>query len=183
MIPCSLFGPTEAITGADHRSPSRERLIAMPLEEALSTSDATSQNPCVASYATAGSLARCHCPRGEEKTVSAGRRPCRHVRPASRETEKPVFSDPPSAKRPTWNTATTVEPHAKLSGSTSLACCAGSRRGYGSKEIRRVTVSQPERRSDGSAWTTSAPAPHETTSRPPPATSTRSFPPRATTRS
>ena len=54
-----------------------------------------------------------------------------------------MFRAPPLEKRATWNVATIVEPHAKLSGSASVACIAPPPR-YGSLEIRRVTVSQSE---------------------------------------
>ena len=33
-----------------------------------------------------------------------------------------MLDEPPLAKRPTWYAATTVEPHAKLSGSTAVSC-------------------------------------------------------------
>ena len=38
-----------------------------------------------------------------------------------------MFTAPPSTKRPDWKTVTTVEPKAKLSGSTWDSCCASLR--------------------------------------------------------
>ena len=48
-----------------------------------------------------------------------------------------MFSAPPFWNRATWNAATTVEPHEKLSGSASVAWIAPPPE-YGSTEIRRA---------------------------------------------
>src|SRR5215218_5526884 len=71
-----------------------------------------------------GSLAQGAEPGGDEACVRFGRRPDRHVRPASVEVEKPIAPPPATKLRPTWNVETTVEPAATASGSTSVACWA-----------------------------------------------------------
>ena len=73
---------------------------------------AASQTPCAESNPITGSLARNHSPTGVELDVSEGRRPERHVRPASREVAKPMFAAAPSRIRPTWKTETIVDPNA-----------------------------------------------------------------------
>jgi hypothetical protein len=76
-----------------------------------------------------------------------------------------MFAAPPSEIRPTWKTATTVEPHEAVSGSTSVACWLAAFE-YGSCEISRVTISQSRAtRSLASTVTTSRPRLQETVSR------------------
>src|SRR5215475_10584399 len=52
--------------------------------------------------------------------VMPGSRPLVHVLPLSVDVAKPIVQAPPSKMRPTWNTATIVEPLEKVSGSTSV---------------------------------------------------------------
>src|SRR5579859_172946 len=54
--------------------------------------------------------------------VIPGMFPWVHVVPPSVEVANPISDDPPSVKRPVWNTETTVLPAAKLAGSTSVWC-------------------------------------------------------------
>ena len=87
-----------------------------------------------------------------------------------------MLDAPPLAKRPTWYAATTVEPQAKLSGSTAVSCWLA---GFveGSTDSRCETTSQfAETRSAASALTMSRPPPQSTRSTPPQAAWTRSFP-------
>src|SRR5207247_4259484 len=120
-------------------------------------------------------------PGGAALTVRPGTKLRVHVRPASRETAVPMFAAAPAERRPTWNAATTVSPHEKLSGSTALSCWL-SGFPYGSTEILRETISQlAATRSVASALTRSVPAPQSTRSMPPKATCTRSAPEPATT--
>src|SRR5438874_10708689 len=51
-----------------------------------------------------------------------GRNPLVHVAPPLIEVAKPMSAPPPLKIRPTWNALTIVEPKAKVSGSTSVAC-------------------------------------------------------------
>src|SRR5207302_224917 len=51
-----------------------------------------------------------------------GRNPLVHVAPPLIEVAKPMSAPPPLKIRPTWNALTMVEPKAKVSGSTSVAC-------------------------------------------------------------
>ena len=120
---------------------------------------AASQVPWTASYAMTGSLARSAEPGRGEESVTPGSKPVFHVAPASREVEKPIATAPPSKTRPVWNTETTVEPNANVSGSTCVACWPiGSL--VGSLEICRETTSQSrETTSTASAVTMSRPAP------------------------
>ena len=121
--------------------------------------------PCRASNATAGSLARSLMPAGTLASVRPGRSPLRHVAPSSLVTANPMFVAAPSKRRPTWNVATVVRPNVKLSGSTSVWCCA-SALAYGSRERRRPTISQSRATvSMRSAFTTSMPAPQRAESR------------------
>ena len=74
---------------------------------------------------------------------------------------------PPSTIRPAWNAVTTVEPTAKLDGSTSVWCCPSSPVN-GSRESRRLTVSQlAPTASSRSATAMSRPAPQRSVSRAP----------------
>ena len=115
------------------RAAVRGRLQLMPLRDRLTSSSLTSKPPpsvhashqrWAASYAATGSLTANDCPGGDEKIDSPGSKPERHVRPASSDVENPMFPAPPSSNRPDWKTVTTVEPKAKLSGSTCVSCCA-----------------------------------------------------------
>ena len=124
-----------------------------------------SHTRCTASYAIDGSLAR----------PTPGRRPDRHVRPASSDDAQPMRPAPPSSKRPTWNVATTVDPKEKLSGSAMLACWAPATRVV-SRAIRRATVSQSARTtSSRSTFTMSTPRPQITVCRTPLTALMRSF--------
>ena len=90
-----------------------------------------------------------------------------------------MLDAPPLAKRPTWYAATTVEPKAKLSGSTAVSCWLAGLVDV-STESRRDTTSQfAATRSTASALTMSRPGPQSTRSVPPQATWTRSLPARA----
>src|SRR5215211_5516035 len=51
-----------------------------------------------------------------------GRKPFVQVPPPSADRAQPMLEDPPSKKRPTWKAETIVDPAAKVSGSTSVAC-------------------------------------------------------------
>jgi hypothetical protein len=113
-----------AMDGALQWTPSAERLTRSADSLSEKPSVAISQTPCSESYATDGSLARENVLRGCEETVKRGSRPFRQWRPVSFEAAKPMFRAPPLERRATWNVATTVEPHAKLSGSASVACIA-----------------------------------------------------------
>ena len=111
-----------------------------------------------ASYATTGSLARAFAPGGRLATVRPGRSPLRHVAPSFVVTAKPTFVAAPSKRRPTWNVATVVRPKVKLSGSTSVSCCASGGRVRVAREppadelavarddVREVGVHDVERR-------------------------------------
>src|SRR5712691_10303744 len=61
-------------------------------------------------------------PAGVAKTVLDGRKPEVHFFPPLVEVAKPMLEAPPLKKRPTWKAETMVEPKAKVSGSTSVAC-------------------------------------------------------------
>src|SRR5262245_31089620 len=143
-MPSFPLGLRSATNGARQCSPSLEVLTRSADSLSEKPSDAISQTPCKASYATAGSLAREKGPRGRDATVRPGSTPLRQWRPASVDTAKPMLRAPPLEKRATWNAATTTGPHAKLSGSASVAWMARSLR-YGSVEIRWLTTSQSER--------------------------------------
>ena len=134
-----------------------------------------SQVLCIASYATVGSDAAVSGPAGRELTVTAGSALRCQVRPASCETAVPMFAAAPAERRPSWNTATIVEPNEKLSGSTAVSCWL-SAFVVASTERRRATVSQPLSRSPASALTRSLPAPQSTVSTPPKAACTKSLP-------
>src|SRR5438128_7469876 len=70
-----------------------------------------------------GSLARAYVGfGGVELTVAEGRKPLVQLLPPSVEVAKPMSEAPPLKKRPTWKVETKVEPEAKVSGSTSVAC-------------------------------------------------------------
>ena len=131
-----------------------------------------------------GRTRRARGPGGTAFLVVPGRNARVQVRPSSRETAVPMFeAAPPSSRRPTWNTATTVSPQAELSGSTAVSCWLSAFL-YGSTESRRETISQFEATlSTASALTMSIPAPQLTVSVPPNAACTRSFPAPATMRS
>src|SRR5262245_14696825 len=78
---------------------------------------------CAASYATLGSLTRSNGLAAPELNVMPGKKPgAPHVAPPSPERANPMSVAPPLKKRPTWNVATTVDPLADVSGSTSVAC-------------------------------------------------------------
>ena len=131
---------------------------------------AASPTPCVASYATTGSLARV---QGPPPTVTPGSSPERHVRPASLDAANPIASAPPLTKRPTWKVETTVEPNAAADGSTSVRCWPSP--GVVSTESRSDTVSQSRPiRSNASATRTSRPRPQLTVSGFPSAVESRS---------
>src|SRR2546425_10817860 len=61
-------------------------------------------------------------PGGVAKTVLDGRKPLVKLFPPLVEVAKPMAEAPPLKKRPTWKAETKVEPEAKVSGSTSVAC-------------------------------------------------------------
>src|SRR5216684_2328352 len=61
-------------------------------------------------------------PAGVEKGVVPGRKPFLKLLPPLLEVAKPMSEAPPLKKRPTWKAETKVEPEAKVSGSTSVAC-------------------------------------------------------------
>ena len=124
-----------------------------------------SHTPCAASKPTVGSLARGSAPGCGESEVMPGRSPDRQWLPASADVATPIAVAPPFSIRPTWNTATIVFPKAKLSGSTSVACCPPPPVSV-SVEISRLVTSQPApNESPRSAFTTSTPGPHEIVSR------------------
>src|SRR5436309_4896392 len=81
-----------------------------------------SQTLCLASKATEASLARRYGPGGVELTVVPGRKPAVKLFPPLVEVAKPMSEAPPLKKRPTWKAETKVEPEARVSGSTSVAC-------------------------------------------------------------
>ena len=138
---------------------------------------AASHVPCAASYTTTGSLARSAGPGRGDESVRPGSRPAFQVAPPSREVAKPMATAPPSKTRPTWTTATTVEPKANVSGSACVACWPiGSL--VRSAETCRDTTSQSRwTRSEASAVTMSRPGPQATRSRvPSPCAGTRSSP-------
>ena len=56
--------------------------------------------------------------------MSRGNSPERHERPLSVDVAHPIAVAPPPSIRPTWNADTTVDPALKVSGSTTLECCA-----------------------------------------------------------
>ena len=116
------MGASVATTGALHVRPSAERLTSTADRSPATASETTSHVRWSASYATLGSLTTGKSPRGLEFTVRLGRKPRRQVRPASSEVAKPMFAAAPPKIRPTWNTSTTVDPAAALSGSTSVWC-------------------------------------------------------------
>src|SRR5215467_6885797 len=84
-----------------------------------------SQAPWRKSKATARSLTAKNGPAGVETTVVEGRKPWLQEMPPLCEVAQPMLQEPPLKMRPTWNVATTVEPKAKVSGSTSVACASG----------------------------------------------------------
>src|SRR5712691_8524344 len=59
---------------------------------------------------------------GVEKGVVPGRKSCLKLLPPVLEVANPMAEAPPLKKRPTWKAETKVEPEAKVSGSTSVAC-------------------------------------------------------------
>src|SRR5438128_669409 len=61
-------------------------------------------------------------PGGVAKTVLDGRKPLVKLFPPLVEVANPMLEAPPLKKRPTWKAETMVEPKAKVSGSTSVAC-------------------------------------------------------------
>src|SRR2546426_6550695 len=61
-------------------------------------------------------------PGGVAKTVLDGRKPLVKLFPPLVEVAKPMLEAPPLKKRPTWKAETKVEPEARVSGSTSVAC-------------------------------------------------------------
>src|SRR5207247_2404789 len=86
-----------------------------------------SHTPWRASNATLGSLTRSNGPSGFENGPALNVRPGRkldvsQLAPPLDERAQPMSEAPPLKKRPTWYVATTVEPEAKVSGSTSVAC-------------------------------------------------------------
>jgi hypothetical protein len=180
----SRITPSEASIGADQLLPSVERDTQMCGDcSPSSASVVTSQTPCTASNATDGSEPAASGPGGVAFAVIPGTKLRCHVLPASFDTAVPMFEAAPSSRRPTWNTATTVDPDAALSGSTAVSCWLSSFV-YGSTESRRDTTSQlAATRSAASALTMSVPTPQSTLSTPPNATWTRSAPPPASTRS
>src|SRR5262249_32009265 len=84
-----------------------------------------SQAPWRKSKATDGSLTAKNGPAGVGTTVVEGRKPWLQERPRLWEAAQPMLQEPPLKTRPTWNVATAVEPKAKVSGSTSVACASG----------------------------------------------------------
>jgi hypothetical protein len=89
--------------------------------------DDTSQVLCRASKATLASLTRSYrapvAPPMPDVAVMPGRNVgVPQVLPPSVDLETPMSVPPPSKKRPTWKAETIVEPLAKVSGSTSVAC-------------------------------------------------------------
>jgi len=75
----------------------------------------------LASNATDGSLARAQGPLPWD-VVTPGRKPWFQVCPPSVLVAKPMSLEPPSKKRPVWKADTRVDPKARVSGSTSVAC-------------------------------------------------------------
>ena len=110
--------------GALQRSPSDEVLTRMADSLPEMPSVATSQEPWRESYATTGSLALSHRPRGRLAIVSSGRTPFRHVRPAFDAYTLGIGRDIEVLLPRTWKAATTFVPHEKLSGSAWVACWA-----------------------------------------------------------
>jgi hypothetical protein len=53
-----------------------------------------------------------------EKVVVPGKNPLLQVDPLFVVVAQPASEAPPSSNRPVWNVETSVEPHAKVSGST-----------------------------------------------------------------
>ena len=119
---------SSAVTALPHVKPSGERLISSRVVVPARASVEMSHVACAASYATTGSLARALTPAGRLATVRPGRRPLRHEAPSFVVTANPTFVAAPSKRRPTWKVATVVRPNVKLSGSTSVSCCAPSAR-------------------------------------------------------
>src|SRR5437879_11885366 len=61
-------------------------------------------------------------PASVEKGVVPSRKPLVKLLPPLLEVANPMSEAPPLKKRPTWKVETKVEPEAKVSGSTSVAC-------------------------------------------------------------
>src|SRR6266702_3957905 len=117
-------------TGALQVSPSVDRLAitsTMPPPDWWPPSQEVSHTPWRASKAIDGSLTEKNGPVGVDAVVVAGRKPCVHEPPPSRLVAQPMSLEPPLNTRPVWNTATTVDPNTKVSGSTSVACAAVGR--------------------------------------------------------
>jgi hypothetical protein len=73
--------------------------------------------------------------------VVAGKKPSVQLTPSSRLVAQPMSLEPPLNTRPVWNVATTVDPNANVSGSTSVACAAvGVLFGANGSELICVTV-------------------------------------------
>ena len=147
-----------------HVRPSDDRLTTTASPFTLGgppiPSDAISHCPCLASYATLGSLARSNGPPSAD--VSRGSTPwCVQVAPPSVDVAQPLSTEPASVIRPTWNVATIVEPQAKLSGSTSVACVPGSVGLYVSVLSRTVAAEA----GDASAVSASVPRKRESAER------------------
>lgn len=61
-------------------------------------------------------------PGGVKIVVVPGRKPFLKLFPPLVEVANPMSEEPPLKKRPTFQVETKVEPEAKVSGSTSVAC-------------------------------------------------------------
>ena len=111
------------VTGLPHRVPPLvDRLTKTfgTLVVAVRGIDEIIHTPCLASYATDGSLTRGNDPAGFVYSVIPRRNPCVQLAPPSWEVAQPMSEAPPFRKRPTWKVATIVEPKANVSGSTSV---------------------------------------------------------------
>src|SRR5262245_5347113 len=112
----------------------------MPPPDACRPSQEISQTPSRASKATDGSLTAKKGPAGIDALVVAGRKPWVQETPPLVLVAQPMSLAPPLKTRPVWNVATTVDPHANVSGSTSVACAAtGALEGANGSELTSVT--------------------------------------------
>ena len=158
----SPTGPVTAATGSLQRQPvgrtiDVEEVGARTLGDAERRSQPRAVCGVVGDDGIARSLRRPR-PRRRVGDSPGASRSSRSL-PRRREVENPMATAPPPNARPFWNTETTVEPNANVSGSACVACWPiGSR--VRSLEICRETTSQSRwTMSDVSAVTMSRPAP------------------------
>jgi hypothetical protein len=123
LVPAFPLPAVATVTGLVQVVPpfvDRLATTAAPVPAPGSGSDTISHVLWAASKATLGSLTRANVPPA--KVVIPGRNPLFQELPPSPERAQPMFDAPPSKNRPTWNADTIVDPDAKVSGSTSVAC-------------------------------------------------------------